>query len=298
MIAQPPGKVEESAKLRCVSCGADNVDRGGFCFRCMTPLELSRSVAARGTPARFVSVLGASAAGKTVYLGFLLDVLSKGSRNLRGIPNGSFSVAMQQLTMSALQHRRFPEKTPSEADSFRWVHCEVAHGKRQNNHLDIITPDFAGEAIAIEVEQPGTYETIRSAVSNSAALMILIDSLRARDAGRDEDFFAMKLASYIHSLHSQGGSKRKRLTLPIAIVFTKADSCTEAMHNPSEFASSNLPGLVNCCERNFRHYNFFASGVVGSCATYVSEHGVQIRIPLHIEPHGIIEPLEWITKRL
>jgi hypothetical protein len=229
----------------------------------------------------------------------LLDVLSKGNHGLRGFPNGSFSVAVQQQTMTALQDRLFPEKTASEADNWKWVHCEVSKDGKGSNYLDVITPDFAGEAIALEVEQPGTYPTIRAMVKKAASLLVLIDSQRARDAGREEDYFALKLASYISNVNVGSNGKRgKKLDIPVVILFTKADTCPEARENPAQFAAATLPGLANFCERHFDKFAFFSAGVVGSTATVMSDHGFRMQIPLHVEPRGIIEPLEWIMKHI
>lgn len=289
-----------SGSIQCVICDRHNSEFDNLCSRCMAPAELTRSVQRRGAPARFMAVLGESAAGKTVYLGMLLDILSKGYKNLRGFPNGTFSVTVQQQTMTALQDRLFPEKTASEADQWRWVHCEVTTEERRNEFLDIITPDFAGEAIALEVETPGTYPTIRAVVRKACSLLVLVDSQRARDAGRDEDYFGLKLATYIANLNSEEneGRGQKKVPMPIAILFTKSDTCPEAEEDPARFAASNLPGLANFCERNFANHCFFATGVAGGTATVTSDHGFRLRIPLHVEPHGVIEPLEWIMRHL
>ena len=194
MVVKTPESNAPVSKVSCACCGEETVNRGGYCGFCYVPLEVSRSVESRGEPAKFISVLGASGAGKTVYLGFLLDILTKGTRDLRGLPNGAFSVAVQQQTITALQHRRFPEKTPSESDSWQWVHCEITQKKKPKEFFDLVTPDFAGEAIAMEIERPKSYPTIRTVARKSEALLILFDSQRVRDAGRDEDFFGMKLA--------------------------------------------------------------------------------------------------------
>jgi hypothetical protein len=84
----------------------------------------------------------------------------------------------------------------------------------------------------------------------------------------------------------------------VAFVFTKSDICPEALENPSEFASANLPGLLRLCERNLENYRFFATGVVGASGTLVDEYGRVMQIPLHIQPHGVVEPLNWIVSRL
>lgn len=291
--------LSDGSKVSCIACGRETVAVRGFCKDCQTPLELSRSVSDREKPVRFVSVLGGSGAGKTVYLGVLLDILSRGTKHLRGLPNGPFSVAVQQETVTALERRRFPEKTPSEADGWQWVHCEVRAAKRPKEYLDVITPDFAGEAIAMEVDQPGTYPAIRSVVGQSHGMLILVDSRRARDAGRDEDFFALKLASYISGLHDASSKgKRAKLRNPIAIVFTKSDVCPEAMQEPAEFAAGNLPGMSQFLDRSCANYRFFAGSVVGSSATAVDQLRRQSQIPFHVQPYGILEPLQWIMDRI
>lgn len=283
----------------CVCCEKPTVDHGGLCTHCQAPIELSRSAEKRQSASRFVSVLGASGAGKTVYLGMLLDMLSKGALRLQGLPNSPFSVAVQQHTINALQDRRFPEKTPSEADNWRWVHCEVTDVGRRKKHVDVVTPDFAGEAIAMEIEHEGSYPTIQTVVSRSDSLLVLFDSTRARDAGRDEDFFAMKLMSYVARQHAtQGAKPNSAIKTPIAIVFTKSDTCAEAMQDPRQFAQSTLPGLVQSCSRLFTNHQYFAASVVGSMAIAVDGFGRQMHLPLHVEPHGIVEPLRWIMDQM
>jgi hypothetical protein len=110
---------EEGRADGCVCCGASYAGNGPFCIRCMAPLELSHTVRRRKTPPRFIPVLGPSGAGKTVYLGMLLDMLSKGTRQLTGLVTGSFSVGLQIQTTTALEHGRFPEKTPVEAEGWQ-----------------------------------------------------------------------------------------------------------------------------------------------------------------------------------
>jgi hypothetical protein len=290
---------DNESTVRCATCDERNTPRAHYCPTCLTPLELSRSVISRGTTGHYISVLGASGAGKTVYLGFLLDMLSKGVGDLRGLSNGAFTVGVQQETMTALQRRQFPEKTSVEADRWQWVHCEITRKNRTRNVVDLVAPDFAGEAIAMQIEKASDFRTIDYVVRRSRALLLLIDSVQVRDASREQDFFAMKLASYIRALHANGGYLRRgRLRIPVAIVMTKADMCCEAQTDPFAFAKANLPGFVHACERSFGVYGLFAAGVVGSTATLTGPFGDRAEVPLHIEPHGIVEPLEWVMKKL
>lgn len=284
----------------CACCGTDVSDYDGFCPECQTPVDLSRTIATREIPQRFVSVLGASGAGKTVYLGLLLDILNKGESNLKGLATNAFSVALQEQVVTALEHRVFPDKTPSEADGWKWVHCEVTIAEKdKRKQVDLIAPDFAGEAIAMEISQSGLYPAIRDVVEKSQGLLILCDSLKVRDAGPAEDLFAMKLASYIAQLHGRGkesSRKRQEIAAAIAIVFTKSDVCPEAKDDPAAFAANNMPRLVEFCQRTFGHHAFFAASVAGSTGMLSDQTGRHTQIPFHVEPHGISEPLEWIMR--
>lgn len=289
-----------NGRVTCVCCQQESFNNSGHCSQCHAPIDLSHTSLKRGTPANFVTVLGASGAGKTVFIGMLLDILSKGTNGIQGLPNNSFSVAIQQQTISALESRRFPDKTPAEAEGWQWVHCEVKLPEKRKNCLDIVTPDFAGEAIAAELEHPGTHKAIASVIAQSKAIIVLIDSLGVRDSGRDEDFFAMKMASYILNLHAakKGSfSSKRKSKVPLAIVLTKSDSCSEAMDDPVRFASDSMPGFARFLERNFAVYQFFASGVVGATAMMADHRGYVMEMPLHIEPRGITEPLAWIIRQ-
>jgi hypothetical protein len=283
----------------CVCCGAEYTGGGELCHNCKAPQQISNLVRSRGTPPRFVPVLGASGAGKTVYLGMLLDILSKGLANLQGSATDPSSVAIQEDTMAALERRRFPEKTATEADQWRWVHCEVVSQKRPKYYLDLVTPDFAGEAIANELERPGTYPAIHAIMQKAYGVLMLCDSVQVRDAGFREDVFAVKLASYIYNAHITPAKLRRRqpATVPLAFVFTKADCCSEAQQDPERFAIANMPRVVQLLKKEFANFRFFAASVVGSTAALVNATGFYMTSPLHVQPHGITEPFEWLLNR-
>jgi hypothetical protein len=255
-------------------------------------------VALQGGGHSFVSVLGASNAGKTVYLGLLLDILSKGPEDFHGAAASSFSVDLQEYVVTELERRAFPEKTPSEADAWQWLHCRLtmAH-KKSTSYVDLISPDFAGEAIATEISRPGLYPAVEHVVTQSNGIMLLCDSLRVRDHGAGEDLFAMKLATYIAERHGLHGEKRgKGDTGPsLAVVFTKSDACPEAKEDPAAFAANNTARLYDFCRQTFKRVEFFAAGVAGSTGVLADSKGWQMRVPFHIQPYGVLEPLRWIV---
>ena len=202
--------------------------------------------------------------------------------------------------MNALAQRRFPEKTPAESDSWNWVHCEVHTKRNRQRSVDLVTPDFAGEAIAHEIEQPGTYPTIRSIVTQAQGVLLLCDARSARENPLYEDFFAVKLAAYIDAIRqgaAQVCSHKRQLELPIALVLTKCDQCPELRDDPQKFAADHLTRLYHYCQSNLARHRFFGASVVGSCTSLVDDYGRRSEIAWHVEPRGVIEPLEWVMQQ-
>src|SRR5437868_7392732 len=115
--------------INCPLCNG-HLFEGDACGTCHAPAMVIESIVYRESDPRFVGVLGPSGVGKTVYLGMLLDLLSRGAGGLSGQPRGPFSLALHRNLMLALERQRFPDKTPVEPDRWLWVHCEVAASKR------------------------------------------------------------------------------------------------------------------------------------------------------------------------
>ena len=288
----------EGTETICVCCGGRYAGTGRQCTRCRAPLALSHTTQAEGRQPKFVSVMGGPNAGKTVYLGMLMDMLSKGVLGMNGIAKGSHSVEVQNRTISALEQHRFPEKTASEADEWQWVHCEVIRKGRRKMPLDLVTADFAGEAIALELEHSGTFPSIQAVVSQSVGVLLLCDAFSVSRDPLNEDISALKLVSYIHGVQKVKSTRRndRRSDVPLAIVFTKCDRCPEVQDAPQQFAANHMPRLTQYCERAFSRVSLFAARVVANSATRLDEYGRCSEIALHVEPHGIAEPLDWIMK--
>ncbi len=288
-------KHQDRWELYCVVCDTVVLESGRRCPNCRTPIAVSKSVMQRNNrSSRLFSVLGSSGAGKTVYLGVLLDMLSKGTHGMRGIPNGAFSLEVQDQTIAALEKRRFPEKTPSETDRWKWIHCEAFFQRKEKQKIDLITPDVAGEVLAQEIDHKGSCSTINNLTHNSSAILVLLDSTRVRDHSRAEDTFALKLISYIAQQQTrEHDERRKHVRLPVAFVLTKTDVCPEAESNTAAFVETNLPGLHEMCKQRFQSYEFFPASVVGTTLEHENQDGSCTHVPLHVQPRGIIEPLQW-----
>jgi len=277
------------SKLPCPLCDTP-LNFGSSCSRCHAPAEVIRSIMSREPPPRFVGVLGPTNVGKTVYLGMLLDLLSRGAGGLHGVARGSFSLELHRNLILSLERQRFPGKTPNEPDRWQWVHCEVA-GKK-GVECDIVTPDVAGEVVAAELASPKSHPTVRALIGRCSALIVLADILQVVSEGQGQELFAMQLISYLDSLRPS--KKHTKVGVPVALVFTKADLCEESIADPGAFARANAPGLWKLCEARLAHYRFFASGVAGSAAKLIDRDGRESLVPLRVEPRGIVEPLAWL----
>ena len=103
---------------------------------------------------------------------------SRAARRDARTARGPFSLNLHRKLILALERQRFPEKTPNESDRWDWVHCEIYAGKSKTP-FEIVAPDVAGEAVAGELEDQGTYRTIRALIGRCAGL---VDPDRCRPA--------------------------------------------------------------------------------------------------------------------
>ncbi|MGE0608198.1 MAG: hypothetical protein AB7O62_13970 [Pirellulales bacterium] len=284
-----------AASLPCYICGQDNAKDAELCRHCFAPMAIAHQCDGKQQPPLMVGALGATGSGKTVYLGMLLDMLSRRPGTLQLMTRGPLSINMQQNTIHALANGAFPDKTPNEPDRWNWLHCQVAFGRRKQR-AEVVMPDLPGESILDEIDHPNSYLGIRSFMARCSGMLILIDPSRARAGHQDQDFFAMKLLGYLHELDAN--SKKGWPHRPLALIFSKADQCEECEIDPERFAERHTPGLWRFCHQRFQRYKFFAAGVSGACAFRdIPRHG-RVRVPLRIEPRGIIEPFEWLMKEM
>ena len=284
-----------AVQVPCYICGSGNTFDAELCRHCFAPMALAHQATTQKVRPQMLAAIGPSGAGKTVYLGMLMDMLSRQGGDLQMLARGAFSITLQQATMAALRRCEFPVKTPNEPDRWNWVHCQVRVARRRRP-VELIMPDMAGEAILEEIEHPNTYPVIQSLLKQCAGVMVLVDAMRLREGSLDEDFFTMKLLSYLIELDND--AKRGWPVRPVAIVFTKADRCEECFLDAAAYASQHAGGLMRHCQERFRRFRFFATGVAGACAQVPTPEGGRMNTPLRIEPRGIIEPFEWLVSQL
>ena len=245
-----------------------------------------------------IAVLGASGAGKTVYLGLLMDMLTRHVGLLRSTARGPMSISLQQTTTTALATGWFPEKTVTSPENWNWVHCQF-NCRRRRRPLELVIPDISGESLATETERAGRYPAIRSLLTKCAAVMVLVDAERLQSGDHEHDFTTLKLLSLIGELRDEHSRRRSRSPerRPLALVLTKSDRCDSCAENPREFAEAHAGALWSDIRSRFPRHSAFACSVTGSTA-YRESFGRRQHVPLRIEPRGIIEPFGWLMTEL
>jgi len=282
----------------CMICRANNAATAVLCGECSAPMAIVHDSAAQDRTPKIVSIVGESNVGKTVYLGFLLDMLAQRARDFEAVPKGAYSVDLQQNVINHMSHRSFPAKTPMEPNQWYWAYYQVCKRIPHPRWVDLVMPDMAGESLAAEISNPKSFRVIHSLLNQSAGLMILIDAAQAANGSTQSDFFALKMLSYIDSMFT--GGREERIQVPLAVILCKADYCPEVFDNPRQFVEANLNRLWNMCESRFERVDFFASSTVGSLgyATDPDNPEYVVPIPLHTALQGIVEPFEWIIDQL
>jgi len=280
----------------CLICEAKNEPEAVLCCECSAPMALIQEAVQQEREPCIISIIGDTNVGKTVYLGFLLDMLSKRGGDLEAIPKGAYSVNLQQSVIGHLSHRMFPPKTPSEVDQWHWAYYQVAPRGRGVGWFDLVMPDMAGEALAAEIEAPKSYHVIHNLLAKSEGCIVLIDAAVAGTGSPLPDFFGLKLMSYIDDMFAV--KRGDKLDVPVAVVLCKADYCPDCFDNPHIFARTNLNRTWNICETRFAKVEFFAASVVGSLAYGTDEDGNVVSVPLHCAPRGILEPFQWLLSQL
>jgi hypothetical protein len=290
---------EHAAPIACLVCGHENCVSAARCRNCSAPMSLAHNTISSKSRPQLIAVIGASGAGKTTYLGLLMDMLTRHVGLLRSTARGPMSISLQQATTTALATGWFPEKTVTTPEHWHWVHCQF-NCRRRRRPLELIVPDVSGEALVVETERANRYPALRSLLAKAAGVMVLADAEQLQSGDHSQDFVALKLLSLIGELrdeHSHKWLSRGAERRPLALVLTKADKCDGLHDNPREFAEGHAAALWNDCRDRFPRHEVFACSIAGATAMRES-YGRRQPVPLRIEPRGIIEPFGWLMAEL
>ncbi|QDU58776.1 TRAFAC clade GTPase domain-containing protein [Aeoliella mucimassa] len=289
----------QAAPLACAICNHENRVSAEHCHICAAPLSISRINADLKRPAQLIGCVGASNTGKTTYLGMLMDMLMRDSGSLKATLLGPQSISLQQSTTTALSAGWYPDKTSRDPEHTCWVHCRVDCGRRRKR-TDVVFADFAGDAYIEELARPGSYPAIRALLGKCSAIMVMADAQRLQAGEHDDDYVSLKMLSLIDE---QSSKEKKRnwcnrgKTQPLALVLTKADATPACAEDPVTFAENHASALWQDCRRRFPNTKVFAASVTGATG-YKLIGGRRCRVPLRVEPHGVLDPFGWLIEQL
>jgi hypothetical protein len=289
---------QQAAPIACLVCDHENCCSAARCRNCSAPMALAHQTQSIKKRPHMIAVIGAGGSGKTVYLGLLMDMLTRHVGLLRSTARGPMSISLQQTTTTALATGWFPERSSPMPEHWHWVHCQF-NCRRRRRPIELVIPDISGEALAVETERPGRYPAIRSLLAKCAGVMVLADAELLQASDHSQDFVTLKLLSLIGELRDEKARGRRRGAerRPLALVFTKADRCDGLFENPREFAEAHAGALWSDCRARFPRHEVFASSVTGATA-FRDSYGRRQLVPLRIEPHGIVEPFGWLMTEL
>jgi hypothetical protein len=287
--------VQNSGHIACLICEQGNTLDADVCHHCFAPMILAHQARTQKVEPLMLAALGPSGVGKTVYLGMLLDMMSRRPKQLHASARGGFSITLQQTALAALARCEFPSKTPNEPDRWNWAHCQL-RSPRNPQPVELVMPDIAGDALFEEVEHPRSYQVIHRLLRRSNGVLILIDGTKLQAGSLEEDYFTMKLLSHLNELGQ--GEAHDWDHRPVALIFSKSDQCESCFDDPAGYAQRHAPGLWGICQQRFHKHRFFAAGVAGACAKRILRGKAPQNVPLRIEPRGIVEPFEWLVENL
>ncbi len=275
----------------CAICSGSNCLDAERCRHCHAPMALGRHPKGKKNGQAMIAVLGPSGVGKTLYLGMLFDMLARSPDRMQALARGAFSLSLQQTVAASLARCECPPPTVMDPALWNWVHCQI-RVQHQRWPLDLVVPDFSGDALMHEVHHPYSFIGIRAYLAKCVGLMILIDAAQLDQQASEQDYLTTKMLSYIAELSAGGPPARRQF--PVAVVFTKSDQCAPCVTDPSGFAARHAPGAMRYLQQCSSSHRCFATSV---SSTWV-RRAPHISTPLRIEPRGILEPFQWLTSCL
>lgn len=286
-------------KLGCFLCGKANSLDANECCECSAPMDISQ-VHAEGRVPQVIATLGAPGVGKSIYLGMLLDSLTRQRGRSEVTCLGTSASQLQQAVVSCLSRGLFPEE--DAVPEWTWVHCQLTRST-QKKPLEVFLSDPPGLATIEDCEKRRCWPVISTTIAKSVGALLFIDGAAVSEGDQDEEFFALELLQYYSKIRRQtpnddGRPRKGKADSHVAIVLTKVDQSDDCMQRTDEFVRGQLPGIWQFCQDHLPSHRFFASSVVGACYTVKDHRGYKTRVPMRVEPRGVLEPFRWLLGKV
>lgn len=301
--------------------------RRRVCPRCHNPLPIHYGK----NDVKFISVIGITGSGKTVYLSQILKYMAK------------YAAQLNMVATPTTDIENFIKNNPVEAGKplppasveGRFSQPMVYDLSRELSATEVRTDtivlyDIAGE----DCQSPNAMQKYGKFVEHSSGIMLLVDPQKQLDLRSDDEIAEPAIRTEpqivletIHNVFLKLPSSEK-CQIPLAVCVSKSDSIIDYLQNAEDVASCDIQPikdeqtLINIPEFNateynklnqeirkltqgplmaslrvgFLNYNFFAFSATGGPAVVrQDENGVSYKyLKGPATPKRIAEPLFWM----
>lgn len=238
-----------------------------------------------------IGTIGFAGSGKTTLIGSMTLALLQGDTSADlALFNFEGVETTRDLTQYAdtIQKGRWPARTE---------HSKVAEysirlrRKSTNTVFALRLPELPGELLD-EVWRTDHIPPPLAFLTEYDAYLLLVDATL-----EDPDRAA---AQHVHLLQgikrARGHAPSAYAPEPLGVVFTKWDALPDEDQalGPEQFAFEYMPLLADFLRSNFVRRRLFAVSAVGA----VDATGNPLLQRGRIVPHGLFEPLEWVTSQV
>lgn len=292
----------------------DEPTRERVCIHCHNPLPLGYGK----FPVRFISVIGISGAGKTVFLSKLIQYISQYTAQLK------LATTPSPSSVEFVRKNPVKEGSPLPAPTVRMqLEQPLSYNVKFRNgeNETFVIYDIAGE----NCEKTSDLLKYGKFVVNSNGIILIIDPVKELgiEGGEGDNKLDLVLDN-INALFGKAGLN----DIPLAVCISKSDLMKGILESPkffdkvetvknkfnaqdyneiskelNGFLNSNAPSTKVKLDENYSRYNFFAFTTLG-CATkktimhddFGNEYEAEIpKNPPN--PKRIEEPLFWLFKQ-
>ncbi len=289
-------------------------------------------------PVKFISIVGISGSGKTVYLSQFFKHFNNLLPNVGYTALGFTNSLTDFIKKNSIKvGENLPAGTPPLSLQ-QPIICEICDTDR--NTYTLVMYDVAGELFGNNEERrydPGEVRKFAEFIANSDAIMMLIDPMQFRNMweyvkkGKELE----EPDTAIRSLRGVLGNNAQ--TIPFAVCISKCDEIFDIMGNDLErilhsdyqglpcedndrrmrtvlnagefnayeeritdFVYRNNPHFDSLVASNFDSYSYFALSALGcDVEEYETETGERKSTPIGpISPKRIMDPYYWLMYRL
>lgn len=284
--------------------------RERVCPHCHNPLPLRYGK----YPVKYISVIGISGAGKTVFLSKLIEQITIYAARL-GLPADPAKTSRAFVDNNLIEENR-PLPVPTQKEYLTQpLFYQLKYG---NNNATFVIYDIAGETCReyTDIVKYGSF------VLNSNGIMLLIDPA---ELGFDGNIHTHELDSVLTNINSLF-AKNDLIDIPLAVCISKSDTIRESIPSQcfenvttdkrlfntatyneiseglSHFFDNRSPTTKTKLKAYYKTYNFFAITTLNcdvEIKKIVDSEGFEIEAKVPVlppNPKRIEEPLYWLFK--